>query len=109
VSRPLLLGAGRGGAGRGEAAWVIVPAREAAVPERPCNRRTPFLRVVPQLADVVSPLSAGGQEPAQDPHTESERVDGDPLVDSVEHAGEVEVGGQPQRGEPVPGDPQVAE
>ena len=43
--------------------------------------------------------SAGGEEPVEHPHAELQRVQRHPLVDAVEHAGEVEVGRQPQRRE----------
>src|SRR5262249_4560714 len=42
----------------------------------------------------------------QDTNAEAERVDRDTLVHSVEHSGEIEVGGQPERGEPEAPDAQ---
>ena len=41
----------------------------------------------------------------QDTNAEAERVDRDTLVYSVEHSGEIEVGGQPKRREPETADP----
>src|SRR5690606_265859 len=49
------------------------------------------------------------QEAVKNTHTEPERVHRNPLVDAVEHAGEVQVGREPQRGEPEPADAEPAE
>ena len=49
------------------------------------------------------------EEPVQDPDAERETVDRDPLVDAVEHAGEVELRRQLQRAEPEAADAERAE
>src|SRR5882762_2526776 len=49
------------------------------------------------------------KKPVQDPDPEPKRVDRNPLVHPVEHAGEVEVAGQPERGEAETPDAQAAE
>ena len=53
--------------------------------------------------------SAGRQETSQHADTEPERLDRHPFVHAVEHAREIQVRRQPQRREPVAGDPEVAQ
>ena len=48
------------------------------------------------------------QEPVEHPHPELQAVDRHPLVDAVEHAGEVEVGRELQRREPEAADAELA-
>jgi hypothetical protein len=49
------------------------------------------------------------QETIQDPYAELERLDRDPLVHPVEHAGEIQVGGKPERREAEAPDAEPAE
>ena len=63
----------------------------------------------PVLPSRQVPWSGQVEEPVEHPGTELQRVHRDPLVDAVEHPGEVEVGGQLERCEPEAPDPQSGE
>src|SRR6266542_2684346 len=53
--------------------------------------------------------SAVIEEPVQDPDSETQCLDRNTLVDAVEHGGEVQLGGEPQRGEAEAPDAEPAE
>ena len=53
--------------------------------------------------------SAQVEEPVQHPHPEGQPVHRHPLVHAVEHAREVQLRGEPQRGEPEAADAEVVE
>src|SRR5690606_3518646 len=72
------------------------------------RRRAPGGRLPGGAAGMRCP-SGGVQETVEHPHPEPQPVDRDPLVDAVEHAGEVQLRRQLQRREPEAADAEVVE
>src|SRR3954463_11271314 len=84
---------------------VTSRSRSLAARARPKPPVPPVIRATLPGAGVVSVTHRShhdlhlAEEAVQDPDAEAQRVDRDPLVDAVEQRGEVQVGGQLERGE----------
>ena len=90
------------GCAAGSCGSTAPPERSARPEPRPCR---PIRLTTDQLAGALSRCAGSPTAPAR----RSQRLHGHALVDAVEHRGEVEVGGQPQRREAVAGDAEPPE